>query len=177
MRRSTRRTRTVSAYREGATVIVLLPARMSRGQEQQWVQRMIERLHRSERRRRPTDDRLTRRAGSLSRQYLAAAPEPTAVTWSASQAHRWGSCTPSNGTIRISDRARDLPGWVLDYILLHELAHLVEPSHSPAFWALLEAYPRAERARGWLHGYDHGSRAGSHDIDIDTDTAEDEVDY
>jgi predicted metal-dependent hydrolase len=47
---------------------------------------------------------------------------------------------------------RGVPPWVLDYVLLHELAHLLEPGHGPAFWALLESYPRTERARGYLEG-------------------------
>ena len=45
-----------------------------------------------------------------------------------------------------------MPGWVVDYVLLHELAHLVQPGHGPQFWALLEGYPRLERARGYLQG-------------------------
>jgi hypothetical protein len=45
-----------------------------------------------------------------------------------------------------------MPGWVVDYVLLHELAHLVVAGHGPQFWKLLETYPRTERARGFLEG-------------------------
>jgi hypothetical protein len=57
-----------------------------------------------------------------------------------------------DGTIRISARLRGMPSWVLDYVLLHELAHLLQPRHGPQFWALLQGYPRTERARGFLEG-------------------------
>ena len=90
---------------------------------------------------------------SWSRTYLDEARPPASVTWVGNQQHRWGSCTPSTGAIRLSDRLRRLPGWVVDYVLLHELAHLVEPTHSARFWSLVARYPQAERARGYLEGY------------------------
>jgi predicted metal-dependent hydrolase len=65
---------------------------------------------------------------------------------------RWGSCTPADRTIRISDRIQDMPDWVIDYVLLHELAHLVVPSHDDRFWELVGRYPKSERARGYLEG-------------------------
>ena len=83
------------------------------------------------------------------------------MRWAGNQRLRWGSTTPADGTIRISTRVRGMPGWVLDYVLLHELAHLIEPGHGPAFWALLEAYPRTERARGYLEGV-----AAAHDLSL-----------
>ena len=63
---------------------------------------------------------------------------------------RWGSCTPTLGTIRISTRLAKFPDWVIDYVIAHELAHLDVPDHSDAFWELTNRYPKAERAIGYL---------------------------
>jgi predicted metal-dependent hydrolase len=149
--RSARRRKTVSAYREGDTVVVLLPARMSRREEDHWVAAMLERLDaRDQRLRAPGDEELTRRARLLARRHLGGAVEPRSVRWVGNMRTRYGSCTPEDGTIRISDRLADYPGWVRDYVLVHELAHLAVPNHSPAFWRLVAGYPLAERARGFL---------------------------
>lgn len=153
VRRSRRRRRTVTAYRQSGRTIVLIPARFTRAQEREWVDRMVEKLSAQERRRRPVDDELMVRALDLSRRYLDGAPSPTSVAWSSQQNARWGSCTPADGTIRLSDRLQGMPAWVIDYVLLHELAHLRVDGHGPQFWALLEAYPRTERARGFLDGF------------------------
>ena len=45
-----------------------------------------------------------------------------------------------------------MPQWVIDYVLLHELAHLLVAGHDAAFWRLLEAYPETERAKAFLDG-------------------------
>jgi hypothetical protein len=178
VRRSRRRTRTVTAWREGGRTVVAVPARFTRAQEREWVDRMVGRLAAAERRRRPTDDELAGRATRLSARYLAGRAVPTAVTWSGRQGRRWGSCTPSEGTIRISDRLRGLPHWVVDYVLLHELAHLLHAGHGPVFWAELEAYPHTERARGFLEGYAHALArgAGSGEAGEDGTVGEDGVD-
>lgn len=152
VRRSRRRRRSVTAYREGGRVVVLIPARFTRAEEREWVAKMTERLAAQEKRRRPGDAALARRAGELSEKYLGGLARPTSVRWATNQNTRWGSCTPSDGTIRISTRVRGTPAWVLDYVLLHELSHLLEPGHGPRFWSLLEGYPRTERARGYLEG-------------------------
>ncbi|QCB93046.1 M48 family metallopeptidase [Cellulomonas shaoxiangyii] len=153
VRRSRRRVRTVSAWREGERTVVAIPARFTRAQEREWVGRMVERLVAQERRRRPSDAQLLARAQDLSRRYLGGRAVPSTVRWSSNQGRRWGSCTPSDGTIRISDRVRGMPRWVLDYVLLHELAHLLQPGHGPTFWAELTPYPHTQRARGFLEGY------------------------
>lgn len=152
VRRSRRRSRTVSAYREGDRTIVAIPARFTRAQEREWVERMLARLSAKEQRRRPSDAELMERAAALSTRYLGGQAAPVSVRWVTNMDRRWGSCSVQDRAIRISDRVRGLPGWVLDYVLLHELAHLLHAGHGPQFWALLESYPRTERARGFLEG-------------------------
>jgi len=152
VRRSRKRVRTVTAWREGERTIVAIPARFTRAQESEWVRRMLTRLAAQDRRRRPSDTELARRARELSTRYLDGRAVAKSVAWSSNQGRRWGSCTPSEGTIRISDRLRGMPSWVLDYVLLHELTHLLHPGHGPEFWGVLDAYPRTQRARGFLEG-------------------------
>src|SRR3712207_4594107 len=94
VRRSARRRRTVSAYRAAdGTLVVLLPARMSRAEEHEWVEAMIARVQRSESRRRPSDAGLEKRAAQLSERYLEGLARPTSVRWVDNQGQRWGSCT------------------------------------------------------------------------------------
>jgi predicted metal-dependent hydrolase len=153
VRRSRRRLRTVTAYREGDRTVVLIPARFTAAQEQEWVRRMLARLSAQDRRRRPGDADLAARAVELSRRYLGGLAQPASVTWAANQNSRWGSCTPADRSIRLSTRLQGMPAWVTDYVLVHELAHLIEQGHGPRFWRLLETYPRTERARGFLEGF------------------------
>jgi len=153
VRRSRRRRRTVSAYRDDdGTIVVLLPARMTKAEEQEWVATMVARLERSEARSKPSDASLARRAETLSQRYLEGLARPASVRWVANQQHRWGSCTPADKAIRLSDRLQGMPSWVIDYVLLHELAHLLEKGHTRAFWRMVDRYPKADRARGFLEG-------------------------
>lgn len=155
VRRSPRRHRTVSAYRDGGRVVVLIPAQFTRAEEREWVDKMLVRLAARDGRARRTDAELTVRAIRLARRYYDDHPEtaqPASVRWVANQNGRWGSCTPADRTIRISDRVGEMPEWVSDYVLLHELAHLVVCGHNADFWALVNRYPKAERARGYLEG-------------------------
>ena len=145
----------MSAYRDGARTVVLIPASFSAAEEDRWVERMLARLTAGERRRESSDAALTARAAQLSRRYLGGHARPTSVRWVSTMGRRWASCTPAEGTIRVSDRLRDVPDHVLDYVLLHELAHLLVPGHGPSFWRLLASYPRLERARGFLDGLAH----------------------
>lgn len=169
--RSARRRKTVTAYRQGDTVVVLLPARMSRREESHWVATMLERLAERERRRQPPgDEQLGRRARALAGRYLDGRAEPRSVRWVGNMRARYGSCTPEDRTIRLSDRLAAYPGWVRDYVLVHELAHLLVPDHSPAFWDLVARYPLAERARGFLIAKgleDHDGPAGEAPPELD----------
>lgn len=153
VRRSKRRRRTVSAYRDGDRIVVMIPASLSRAEEAEWVETMVARLEKSELRRRPTDQVLLQRALGLSDRYLGGLATPESVRWVENQKSRWGSCTPGDRTIRLSARLQGMPGWVIDYVLVHELAHLLEPGHDASFWAWVERYPHAERAKGYLLGW------------------------
>ena len=131
---------------------MLIPARLSRAEEATWVATMLERLEKSEQRRRPSDAALKRKANELSAKYLDGVAKPLTVRWVDNQTTRWGSCTPSDSAIRLSSRLQGMPSWVIDYVLLHELAHLIEAGHTKKFWKLVDRYPKAERAKGFLEG-------------------------
>jgi len=162
VRRSTRRRRTVSAYRDGERVVVLIPAQFTGAEEREWVDRMVARLTAREVRGH-SDQALYERARRLAERYFPdypAAARPASVRWVRNQNGRWGSCTPADRTIRISERIQGFPDWVVDYVILHELAHLVHTNHNAQFWALVGRYPKAERARGYLEGVSAAANLG-----------------
>lgn len=174
IRRSTRRRRTVSAYRRGDTVVVLMPAGLSAAQERKHVDTLLARLANSRGRNRRTDTALAERAETLRRRYLPEAPAPSSIRFVDNQMRRWGSCTVLDRSIRLTSRLVAMPGWVLDYVIVHELAHLVETDHNARFDDLVARYPSSERAIGFLDGYDVGSAGpqmgspiGSDDTEVD----------
>lgn len=181
IRRSARRRRTVSAYRDGDSIVVLLPARFSAAQEREWTDKMVASVLERERRAaqrgaRRGDAALLERARGLSARWLDGRAEPLWVAWVDTMSTRWASCTPADRTIRVSRRLSEAPDWVLDYVLVHELAHLIVPGHGPAFWELADRYPRTQRARGYLDGLVAGARLGRGwgvDGDVDADVAVD----
>ena len=143
--RSAKRRKTVSASIVGGKVVVRMPTYMTKAQEEEYVAALVARL---ERRRRSETVDLPTRAAALALKYDL--PEPTSIRFVSNQASRWGSCTPSTGEIRISDRISGFPGWVLDAVVVHELAHLVHLHHGPEFWELANRYALTERALGFL---------------------------
>ena len=143
--RSRRRRKTIQAYEVGGVLRVAIPATCSAEEEAHWVGVMVKRF---ERRRSTATVDLEARARRLAAAHHL--PVPADIRWVDNQTTLWGSCTSVDKTIRISSRLAAMPRWVLDYVIVHELAHLVEPGHGPAFNALANRYPRAERARGYL---------------------------
>ena len=68
--------------------------------------------------------------------------------------YRWGSCT-ARDNICLNWRLIKAPIFVIDYVIAHELAHLLEPNHTPRFWNIVKTQvPTMDRARGWLR--EHG---------------------
>ncbi len=157
VRRSARRKRTVSADIRDGVLRVSIPGHFSPSQERQWVERMVERMSAKYFARPAVDDdeaasALQRRAQALARQYLGGRGVPSTIGWVTNQTTRWASATPAHRSIRLSHRLRGMPEWVVDYVILHEMAHLVEPSHNAVFWDLLSAYPSTETAKAFLDG-------------------------
>jgi predicted metal-dependent hydrolase len=127
----------------------MVPASMPIAERERWVDVMRSRIERQMRRRRPTDERLERRAQALNERYFSGSLRWTSIGFTETRS-LWGSCTFTSGAIRVATRLATFPDWVLDFVLLHELAHLVHSDHGPAFQEMLDLYPLAERARGYL---------------------------
>jgi predicted metal-dependent hydrolase len=143
--RSARRARTVSARMVGTVLRVTVPAWMSPREVERWVDEMTRRYQRQ---RDASAVDLDQRAEVLARRH--GLPVPKSIRWVSNMRSRWGSCTPATGEIRISDRLAAFPAWVRDYVIVHELVHLAHAGHTVAFWQVVERYPMAERARGYL---------------------------
>ena len=145
--RSRKRRKTVSGRVVGGVIQVSIPDWMSAAEERDAVDSMVTRLQ-QKRSRGAADIDLTARAARLAGRFGLRTPR--VIRWVDNQTTRWGSCTPATGTIRISTALAAFPDWVLDYVLVHELAHLHVHGHGPEFWALVNRYPKTERARGFL---------------------------
>lgn len=143
--RSPRRKKTAQAHVQEGRLRVMVPAGMDRDEEARVVDHLVRQVSRK---RASTSTDLEGRARAVAARY--GLKEPNSVEWSDRQNVRWGSCTPDSGSIRISHRLREAPEWVLDGVLVHELAHLDERGHGPAFQALVARYPMAERVTGYL---------------------------
>jgi Protein of unknown function DUF45 len=150
--RSARRRRTAGARLVGDRLEIRLPAGLEPAEEQRLVQNLRRRFERRAIRARlaGSESALLERALELSRRYFQGRLSPAAVEYAPDQDRRFGSCSVRSRRLRLSHRLAAFPEWVRDYVLVHELAHLQEPNHSPAFWGLVNRYPLAERARGYL---------------------------
>lgn len=179
VRRSARRRSTVTISRREGDLVIAIPAAFSAREERQWVGRMIDRLVSKESRRPParrSDAALLRMAREVSEAHLGGRAHPRSVTWSTRQNQRWGSCTPADGTIRLSHQLREMPEYVVRSVMMHELVHLLVPDHGPQFRALMANYPQAEKAQGFLDGVSwakhvHEGGAGVDDGAIGPDDA------
>ncbi len=149
--RSKRRKKTVGTKLVKGELWIYLPSTLSREEEKKWVNKMVTRMQRRKRKREVnTDDALARRARDLNYKYFTRRLKINSIKYVTNQNSRFGSCTYKKGTIRISDRLVKMPAWVRDYVIIHELAHLLHPNHSKAFWNEVHRYRYTERARGYL---------------------------
>jgi predicted metal-dependent hydrolase len=156
VRLSARRRKTSEARWVDGRIVVSLPAHLDHASRQKTIDWLVERLLT----RYPpnpdlSDEALLARAVNLSTRYLNGV-RPASVRWVTNQTARWGSCSWYSGEIRISHRLRAVPDWVLDSVLVHELAHLTQADHSPTFHQLANRYPRHREAGVFLAGYELG---------------------
>lgn len=148
--RSKKRKKTVSAREVDGVFVVQAPADISDQELQPIIENLQNRWQKQHAKAELDDDALHRRAQKLNRQYFNGKLKWKSIQWVTNQNSRFGSCTPSKGTIRLSHRLASMPTFVQDYVLVHELAHLLEANHGPKFWKLVNRYPKTERARGYL---------------------------
>jgi hypothetical protein len=153
--RSRRRKKTISAREVDGAIHLYLPVGLSREEEfkyVQWAKKRVESLNRKkELKARNADEELEERAQELNKRYFAGELSWNQMGYTTEQnARTFGICNTRTKTIRISDRLLTMPKFVHDYVVVHELAHLKVPRHGPAFWELVERYPKTERARGYL---------------------------
>ncbi len=161
VRVSARRKKTSEAKWVGGRIVVSLPAHLDIESRQKTIDWLVDRLLTRHRLQSSTsDDALLARAIELSDRYLVGT-RPASVRWVTNQTARWGSCSYYSGHIRVSHRLRAVPDWVLDSVLVHEVAHLTHPDHSRAFHRLAGAYPRHKEAGIFLAGYGLGLANGA----------------
>ncbi|MBD2758241.1 M48 family metallopeptidase [Yimella sp. cx-573] len=155
--RSARRRSSLSATMVEGRVVVRVPAHLSKKELDTLVPRLVQRVLAKQRPAARSDGELLARSLVLSKRYLGGLARPAGVRWVSNQQRRWGSCTPSTRQIRLSERLSGMPQYVIDYVLVHELAHLLQPDHGSGFKALMAGYPHAERAQAFLDGVSFGS--------------------
>jgi predicted metal-dependent hydrolase len=155
IRVSSRRKKTAGAHWEGDRIIVVVPPHLRGVDRDEMVDHLSRRLQRHRPYLHASDAHLEERATVLGVRYLDGI-RPTSIRWSTTQNKRWGSCTLLTREVRISERLRVAPSWVLDAVIVHELAHLIEPNHSPRFKDLENRHPRRREADTFLDGYSLG---------------------
>jgi predicted metal-dependent hydrolase len=168
VRVSKRRKKTAGAHWEGDRIVVVVPVHLRGIERDQMVESLSRRLAAHRPHLHASDDQLEQRARALGRRYLDGVA-PSSIRWSSNQVKRWGSCTIETREIRISERLRVVPDWVLDAVIVHELAHLFEPNHSPRFRELESRYPRRGDADVFLEGYSLGLHMPAADEDTGSD--------
>ncbi len=162
VRRSSRRKKSAAAFRENGKTVVVVPARMSKRDVDEFVKDLVGRLDARDEKE-SSRENLEKRAAQLVAKYLdhdviGQHRVPVSIRWVTNQNSRWGSCTPADGNIRLSHRLREMPSYVIDCVLLHELIHLVVPDHSKNFYEFMNRFDDLERASAFLAGYAHAEQ-------------------
>lgn len=166
IRASVRRKKTGTAHWSGSRIVVQIPARLSRRERVVFVDDLVERLLTQRPQNTASDATLEERVQHLAELYNDGIV-PSSVRWVNNQQARWASCSPASREIRVSNRLRQCPEWVIDAVLVHELAHLQEADHSALFYEIADRHPRQEESAVFLEGYALGLGLRIEDGDVD----------
>jgi len=150
--KSERRKKMIGAKIVGQELRIYLPNRLSGEEEKKWVDKMVKWAE-GRKRKKGLDEHneeLKKLAEEINKQYFGGKLHWNSIEYVTNQNKIFGSCTSRKGTIRISDRLITMPNWVRNYVVIHELAHLVFPDHAKHFWKIVNQYKFTERARGYL---------------------------
>lgn len=149
--RSTKRRKTIQTKYADNHLWIYFPCGMPKAEEQKWVDKIVLKMQKRQQRQKSktNDSWLWTRAQELNKRFFNGSLD-FSIKFVPNQHSRFGSCTSVDKTIRISDRVASMPGWVKDYVILHELAHLLYPDHSKDFWGKVNEFAFAERAKGYL---------------------------
>jgi predicted metal-dependent hydrolase len=144
-------------WQKDGTILLRVPPKMSKIDIHRMVDQLAGQLEkRSQLAERRTDAELQHRAEQINRKYFGGKIQWRAIRWVENMEHRLGSCTnggSTDGHIRISDKIKNWPDWVVDYVIAHEMVHRLHANHNAAFWeTLTKGYPQSERARGFIQG-------------------------
>lgn len=155
--RSAKRSKTVTGEFKDGKLRVLMPALLSKEQEERCIATIVARVERRETQQMLNEgEPLRKRAAELNARYFAGALDIASVQYVTNQNSLFGSCSVRRKTIRLSHHLAEVPAWVRDYVLMHEMAHLVEPGHGRAFWDIVNRYPRTQEARRYLKAFARG---------------------
>ncbi|MBA3066024.1 M48 family metallopeptidase [bacterium] len=149
--RSARRRRTVGARLAGDTMHVKAPAGMPENKLAEIIEGFQKRFERQKLRKALNREQtLNDIFERLNKKYFTGNLSVKSIKYVTNQRKKYGCCNFRTKTIRISHILAEMPEWVRDYVVVHEMAHLIEPNHSKAFWDIAHRYKLAERARGYL---------------------------
>ncbi|HJF14405.1 MAG TPA: M48 family metallopeptidase [Enteractinococcus helveticum] len=159
---SSRRRKTISASVRDGMIQLSVPMTMKDSEIVSSARSLIAKIKARQRRsnRFQSNPELFARAVYLARVWLQAEVHPTSVVWSDRQTTLWGSCTATTGAIRISTMLRGMPQWVIDGVLVHELAHLKYAGHGQEFQDFTRRYPKMAEADAFLDGVAFAQRRG-----------------
>jgi predicted metal-dependent hydrolase len=149
--RTRRRRRSASARMVKDTLLVRVPHRISEDDLQSIIKDFMAKIEKKLLKKQLNADQdLVRRAKELNKEFFSGKLRFCSIEYVTDQNSKFGCCDHGRRKIRISHHVAAMPAWVRDYVLVHELSHLVYPDHGADFWRLVAGYKHTERAKGYL---------------------------